>query len=266
MIKSFDHTEYESERKVFRYLSSALPVTTDIVIFPNYELLDPARAAYVECDAIVVTRTFVAIVELKDWAGKIDANGSKWKRGGEWIDSPHIVNNRKCKVLKSYIQHALNGVPEARLPFVQSVVALTSDHATVDGATPARQATAGLATMTLDGMDELCRYLKQRLHDDSKNAERNLSEYSFRRLIELLDNDRQSQAIDYSDQIPGYRIREDKGSTASCITYIAERNPNIDNRLYRLRVFGELSTDPARSHRQVRSLMAVSRLPYHPGI
>lgn len=266
MIKNFDHTEYESERKAFEYLSRSLPVTTDIVVFPNYELFDRAKEAYVECDAIVVTRTFIAIVELKDWAGQIVVNESKWKRGHGLIDSPHIVNNRKCKVLKSYIQHVLSGVHESVLPFVQSVVALTSERANVEGATPANQAVPGLAAITFDGMEELGRYLKLRLHADPKNAGKILTDYQFRRLIDQLDHDRQSQTVDYADQIPGYRIREDKESTESYITYVAERNPNIDNRLYRLRVFGKLNADQAIAEKQVRSLKAVSRLPYHPGI
>ena len=266
MIKNFDHTEYESERKVFEYLSSSLPVTTDIVVFPNYELFDRAKEAYVECDAIVVTRTFIAIVELKDWAGQIVINESKWKRGIGFIDSPHIVNYRKCKVLKSYIQHVLSGVHEAMLPFVQSVVALTSEQANVEGATAANQAAPGLGTITFDGMEELCRYLKQRLHGDPKDAGKTLTDFQFRRLIEQLDHDRQSQTVDYADQIPGYRIREDKESTESYITYVAERNPNIDNHLYRLRVFGKLNSNPAIAEKQVRSLKAVSRLPYHPRI
>lgn len=266
MIKNFEHTEYESERKVFEYLSRSLPVTTDIVVFPNYELFDRSKDAYVECDAIVVTKTFVAIVELKDWAGKIVADGPKWQRGTGWIDSPHIVNNRKCKVLKSYIQHALSGVSEVRLPFVQSLVALTSEYANVEGATPAKQATLGLGTITFDGMEELYHYLKQRVHDDHRNTERALSDSQFRKLITQLDDDKQSQTIDYADQIPGYCIREDKESTASCITYIAQRNPNIDNRLYRLRVFGKLSADPALREKQVRSLKAISLLPHHAGI
>lgn len=266
MIKNFEHTEYESERKVFEYLLRSLPVTTDIVIFPNYELFDRSKDAYVECDAIVITRTFVAIVEIKDWAGEIVVDGPKWQRGTGLIDSPHIVNNRKCKVLKSYLQHALSGVVEAKLPFVQSVVVLTSDHAKVEGATPAKQASPGLGTITFDGMEELGHYLKQRVHENSRNIERTLTDVQFRKLIAQLDYDKQTQTIDYADQIPGYRIREDKESTASFITYIAQRNPNIDNRLYRLRVFGKLSADPALGEKQVRSLKAVSRLPYHPGI
>ncbi len=266
MIKNFDHTEYASERKVFEYLLRSLPITTDIVVFPNYELFDRAKDAYVECDAIVITRIFIAIVELKDWAGQIVVNEAKWKRGSGLIDSPHIVNNRKCKVLKSYIQHALNGLNEAVLPFVQSVVALTNEQANVEGATPANQAAPGLSTITFDGVEELSRYLKQRLHGDSQNSGRILTDFQFRRLIERLDNDRHSQTVDYADQIPGYRIREDKESTESYITYVAERNPNIDNHLYRLRVFGKLNADRAIAEKQVRSLKAVSRLPYHPGI
>jgi serine/threonine protein kinase len=266
LIKNFDHSEYESERKVFEYLSLSLPETTDIVVFPNYELFDRAKEAYVECDAIVVTRAFIAIVELKDWAGQIVVNESKWMRGLGFIDSPHIVNNRKCKVLKSYIQHVLSGVHESMLPFVQSVVALTSERAKVEGATPANQALPNLAAITFDGMEELGRYLKLRLHADSKHAEKILTDFQFRRLIDRLDHDRQSQTVDYADQIPGYRICEDKESTDSYVTYVAERSPNIDNHLYRLRVFGKLNSDPAIAEKQVRSLKAISRLPYHPGI
>ncbi len=266
MIKNFDHTEYESERKVFQYLASSLPLTTDIVIFPNYELFDSSKQAYVECDAIVVTRSFIAIVELKDWAGQIIVTEPKWMRGTGFIDSPHIVNNRKCKFFKSYIQHVLTAVPGVRIPFVQSVVALTSNYANVEGASSANQIPENQGTVTLDGLEELSQYLKKRLHLIPKNNEIFLTDKEFRNLILRLDHDRQSQIIDYADQIPGYRILEDKESTVSYITYIAERNPNIDNHLYRLRVFGKLSSDPFVGEKQVRSLKAFSQLPYNIGI
>ncbi|MBB5509518.1 protein kinase domain-containing protein [Paraburkholderia atlantica] len=250
---------------MFEFLEGALPKTTDIVIYPNIELFDASKAAYVECDAIVLTRSFVAVVELKDWFGAVTVQEPKWRRGNSIIDSPHVVNNRKCKVFKSYIQHALRGVAEPKLPFVQSVVVLTNADARVEGASSARHANIHDRLITLDGMEELADYLKRRMYPDEK-SENVLSDYHFRRLADQLNKDKQSATVSYEDQIPGYRIREDRGSAAHYISYIAERNPNIDHRLYRLRVFGKLSNDPAISETQLRSLRAAAALPYHPGI
>ncbi|MGF6480667.1 NERD domain-containing protein kinase family protein [Paraburkholderia sp. JPY419] len=265
MIQDFSHCLHDTERKVFEFLSGALPNTTDIVIYPNIELFDASKAAYVECDAVVITRSFVAVVELKDWFGAVTVQEPKWRRGNTITDSPHVVNNRKCKVFKSYIQHALSGVAEHKLPFVQSVVVLTNADARVEGASSARHANIHDGLITLDGMEELADYLKRRMHHHEK-SERVLSDYHFRKLVDQLNKDKQSATVSYEDQIPGYRIREDRGSAPTYISYIAERNPNIDHRLYRLRVFGKLSSDPAISETQLRSLRAAEALPYHPGI
>lgn len=265
VIQDFSHCQHDTERKVFEFLEHALPKTTDIVIYPNIELYDTSKASYVECDAIVVTRSFIAVVELKDWFGAITVQEPKWRRGSAVIDSPHIVNNRKCKVFKSYVQHALSGVAEHKLPFVQSVVALTNTNARVDGTSSARHANVNDGLITLDGVEELAQYLKRRLNPQEQ-PERVLNDYQFRRLVEQLNKDKQSVGVSYEDQIPGYRIKEDRGSAPNYITYIAERNPNIDNRLYRLRVFGKLSTDAAIAETQIRSLKAAAALPHHPCI
>jgi serine/threonine protein kinase len=265
VIQDFSHCQHDTERKVFEFLEQALPKTTDIVVYPNIELYDTSKASYVECDAIVVTRSFIAVVELKDWFGSIAVQEPKWRRGSSLIDSPHIVNNRKCKVFKSYVQHALSGVAEHKLPFVQSVVALTNNDAHVDGTSSARHANVNDGLITLDGVDELAQYLKRRLNSQEQH-ERVLNDYQFRRLVEQLNTVKQSVSVSYEDQIPGYRIKEDRGSAPNYITYIAERNPNIDNRLYRLRVFGQLSADAAIAETQIRSLKAAAALPHHPFI
>lgn len=265
MIQDFSHCQHDTERKVFEFLKEALPKTDDIVIFPNIELFDASKCSYVECDAIVITRSFIAVIELKDWFGAITVQEPKWRRGSGLTDSPHVVNNRKCKVFKSYVQHALTGVSENKLPFVQSVVALTNAEAQVEGASSARHANLADGLVTLDGVEELAHYLKRRLNSQEK-SDRVLSDYHFRRLVERLTKDKQSVTISYEDQIPGYRIREDRGSAPNYISYIAELNPNIDHRLYRLRVFGELSNNLAVAETQLRSLRTVAALPYHPGI
>lgn len=265
VIQDFSHCQHDTERKVFEFLEQALPKTTDIVVYPNVELYDTSKASYVECDAIVVTKSFIAVVELKDWFGAITVQEPKWRRGSSLIDSPHIVNNRKCKVFKSYVQHVLSGVSEHKLPYVQSVVALTNTNARVDGTSSGRHANVNDGLITLDGVDELAQYLKRRL-TSQKHPERMLNDYQFRRLVEQLNKDKQSVSVSYEDQIPGYRIKEDRGSAPNYITYIAERNPNIDNRLYRLRVFGQLSMDAAIAETQIRSLKAAAALPHHPCI
>ncbi|MGZ5259650.1 MAG: serine/threonine protein kinase [Burkholderiales bacterium] len=156
-------------------------------------------------------------------------------------------------------------MPEQKLPFVRSLVVLTNDEAEIDGTTSARHVDLDHGTVTLDGTEELVNYLKRGLNYDASHG-RTLTDQQFRRLVEQLDREAQQASVDYEDQIPGYRIREDRGSAPSYITYIAQRHPNIDNRLYRLRVFGKLSTDLPTRERQLRSLKAADALPYHPNI
>jgi hypothetical protein len=63
VIKDFSHCQHDTERKVFEFLTRSLPETTDIVVFPNIELFDTSKASYVECDAIVLTKSFIAVIE-----------------------------------------------------------------------------------------------------------------------------------------------------------------------------------------------------------
>jgi serine/threonine protein kinase len=265
VIKDYSHCEFESERKVFAMLQgSASLKTSDIVVFPNYNLYDVSKSSYLECDAIVVTRTYLAVLELKDWVGKIRIDEPFWIRGqSTTIDSPHVLNGRKCKVLKSKLQHMLSGTLEARIPYVQSVVALTNELGEVEGAHSSKHLGGG--DITLDGMQELHDYLKRRLHQAGPFS-RELTQSEFHRVVEQLNKDYVTSSIDYAGQIPGYRVREDKGVTTFFNTYLAESNPNIDGRLYRLRVFGQQSNDPVVRERQLRSLQALQKLPPHPGI
>ena len=265
MIRDYERCEFLSERRVFDYLKQLLPATSDIVVYPNFNLFDSSKHAYLECDAIVVTRSFVAIIELKDWAGEIVVSEPKWRRGAGVIDSPHIVNDRKCKVLKSTIQHVLKEVRDSRIPYVKSVVVLTNENAQIEGAIAANQELSGLSTVTLDGAQELADYLKKSLHRPAP-ADRTLTEPEFYRLVLKLDRIHALTGPDYADQIPGYRVREEKAISNSYITYVAERSPNTDNRLYRLRVFGKLSQAPETAEKQLRSLKAAAALKPHPCI
>ena len=265
VIRDYERCEFLSERRVFDYLKQLLPATSDIVVYPNFNLFDSSKHAYLECDAIVVTRSFVAIIELKDWAGEILVSEPKWRRGTGVVDSPHIVNDRKCKVLKNAIQHVLKEVRDSRIPYVQSVVALTNESAQVEGAIAASQALPGLSTVTLDGAQELADYLKKSLHRPVE-ADRTLTSPEFYRLVQKFDHIHASTGPDYADQIPGYRIREEKAISNSYITYVAERNPNTDNRLFRLRCFGKLSQAPEIAEKQLRSLRAAAALKPHPCI
>jgi serine/threonine protein kinase len=265
VIKDYSHCEFESERKVFAMLQASPSLkTSDMVIFPNYNLHDPSKNSYLECDAIVVCRTYLAVIELKDWVGKIRIEEPFWVRGqATTIDSPHIVNARKCKVLKSKLQHILSGTQEKRIPYVQSVVALTNDAGEIEGAHSSKHLASG--DITLDGMLELHDYLKRRLHQEGPFS-RELTQSEFHRIVDQLTRDYVTSSIDYADQIPGYRVKEDKGVSLFFNTYLAESNPNIDGRLFRLRVFGQQSDDSVVREKQLRSLQAIQKLPPHPGI
>src|SRR5680860_141503 len=273
-MKSYEHCEFRHEREAFAKLEQKLPKDLDgVELYPSEYLSDPSRNVYHECDLLVITESFAAVVELKHWRGEIEINDNIWARGGSPVRDPHEVNLPKAKVFKSLLESAL---PAAQIPFVQSIVVLTHEDADVSGAHSAFDIVGTLDSksgrvgdhLTFDGMEEFAHYLKERLKRDKTAGRNQLRPQDFRRLVATL-NERFSSGPrreDFTDQISGYKIRQEIENTSRYVSYLAEANPSNHEALYRLRVFGPAKPDPSERARQFRSLDALENLPSHKNI
>lgn len=272
-MKSYDHCEFEHERQAFAQLNEKLPSREGLELYPSVYIPDHSRNVYHECDLLVVAESFAAVVELKHWHGEIEIDENVWRRDGVAIRDPHEVNLPKAKVFKGLLEQAL---PAARIPFVQSIVVLTAKTASALGAHSAFDIIRRLDNgsrkigdhLTFDGVDELAKYLRERVTRDEAANRRQLLRQDFAKLTRKLDARfaEGPRREDFADQISGFKIRQEIEHTPRYVSYIADANPPRGDMLYRLRVFGPASTDPAEQARQFRSLDTLEHLPPHPNI
>lgn len=272
-MKSFAHCAFKHEREAFAKLALTRLDPQTIELYPCTYIADTSRNVYHECDLIVIAESFGAVVELKHWHGDVEVGENIWRRGGTPIRDPHEVNLPKAKVFKSVIERAL---PAASAPFVQSIVVLTGD-ARVSGADTALEVLGRLEAangrvgdhLTFDGIEELAKYLRVRIEKDRAAQRKVLRPYEFTRLRSILDQKFDVQGLkksDFSDQISGFKIREELENTPRYVSYLAEIFPTRGDTQWRLRVFGTESQDEAERARQYRSLDALQKLPFHPNI
>jgi len=272
-MKSYEHCEFKHEREAFARLEQKVPEYEGLELYPSVYIPDQSRNVYHECDLLVIAESFAAVVELKHWQGEVEIDHNVWRRNGIAIRDPHEVNLPKAKVFKSLLDKAL---PAVRVPFVQSIVVLTAENASVSGAHAAfdvikllDEAKGKLGDhLTFDGIDELAKYLRERIKRDCAAGRKQISPQEFWKLRTKLDErfDAGLRREDFADQISGFKIRQEIEHTTRYVSYLAEANPPRGDMLYRLRVFGSASTDPAEQARQFRSLDALERLPPHPHI
>ena len=266
-MRSYNHCQFEAERLAFQHLEQTLPEDLCAELYPNFELLDDSTRSYLECDLIVIAKSFCAIVELKNWRGPINIYPTHWDRNGIIAPDPHKTNNRKCKVLKSALQHLLPHV--ANVPFVQSIVVLTHAEAEVEGDDRVFEEVGAwpvTAKITFNGIERFAEYLKKRVQRDSDFGRDFLSETDFKRVVGKFNFLAEQLKEDYSDQISGYRVIDELEHTEDYCTYLAEKVPALGGQRFRLRVFGELSIDPTVRATQTRSLEEFSALQHHENI
>ncbi|MGJ7459483.1 NERD domain-containing protein [Halomonas sp. RA08-2] len=272
-MKSYEHCEFEHERVAFARLKQKVPECDDLELYPSVYIPDNSRNVYHECDLLMIAENFAAVVEFKHWQGAIEIDHNVWRRNGIAIRDPHEVNLPKAKVFKSLLEKTL---PAVRIPFVQSIVVLTAETASVSGAHAAfdvikliDESKGNIGDhLTFDGIDELAKYLRERVKRDAAAGRKQISPQDFGKLKKKLD-ERFNAGLrreDFADQISGFKIHQEIEHTARFVSYLAEANPPRGDMLYRLRVFGPVSNDPAAQAKQFRSLDALERLPPHPHI
>jgi len=266
-MRSYNHCLFEAERRAYQHLEQLLPADVEVVLYPNFDLFDDSKKTYLECDLIVVAKSFCAIVELKNWRGVINVAPTHWERNGSIVADPHRINNRKCKVLKTTLQQLLPHVTE--VPYVQSIVVLTHTESEVYGESSVYSevgAWPGTSQITFNGVEHLADYIRKRTAKDAKDGRNVLKDQSFRKIVERFDVLAEQLKEDYCDQIPGYRVVDELEHTEEYCSYLAEKVPALGGQRFRLRVFGELSDDPKTQAVQTRSLQELAALPHHENI
>lgn len=271
-MKSFNHSEFEHERRAFANLYKLLPESECYELYPSLYITDRSRRIKHECDALFISKSFAAVIELKDWLGDIEVTPNSWLRFGKPTRNPHEVNLPKAKVFRSLMEQVL---PAIRLPFVQSIVVLTSDKATVTGEDSAFEIVREIEHtsrigdhLTFFGVEELAKYLCQRVARDQRNSREVLTAQTFKKLRAVWDSNFEVGCLraNYADQIPGFKIKQEIEHNDRYVGYVAEANPQRGDSLYRLRVFGVAAESESDQARQFRSLDALEALPPHPNI
>lgn len=266
-MRSYKHCLYEAERRAFQQLDELLVEYPEAELFPNFDLWDESLKTYLECDLIVIAKSFCAIVELKNWRGLINVSPKYWERNGNVVADPHRTNIRKCKVLKATLQQYLPHIVD--IPYIQSIVVLTHPDSEVygDSSVYSEVGAEKLGDVTFNGVKNLADYIRRRTGRDATSGRNVLNDQSFRKIIENFDAVAKVQEKkDYYDQIPGFRVIDELEHTENYCTYLAEKVPALGGQRFRLRVFGELSDDPKTQAVQTRSLQELTTLPHHENI
>lgn len=267
-MRSYNHCLFDAERRAFQRLDELFGEYPEVELFPNFDLRDENLKTFLECDLIVIAKSFCAIVELKNWRGLINVGSTYWERNGNVVTNPHRSNIRKCKVLKATLQQLLPHVAE--IPYVQSIVVLTHPDSEVFGDSSVYTEVGAekiSGEITFNGVKNLADYIQRKTGRDATLGRNVLKDQSFRKIVENFDAIAKAQEKkDYYDQIPGYRVIDELEHTEECCAYLAEKVPPLGGQRFRLRVFGELSNDPMTQAVQTRSLQELATLPHHDNI
>ena len=125
----FGEPENESERMAIVYLRNHLP--DGYRLFTNLEIKQGSEIF--EIDFILVTLSCVFVVDVKNWHGRIEINGSSWyPEKYQAHPSPLKKLRKHAKVLSSMICDINRAVPELRQVHVQAAVLMTADDILID--------------------------------------------------------------------------------------------------------------------------------------
>jgi serine/threonine protein kinase len=234
-------------------------------VYANVDILDPSTQTYYECDLIMVSRNFISIVELKNWSGEIRVCEGLWQASGGERRNPHRTNSQKCRILKSTLR---SNLPSLVLPWIQSVVLLTNEEASVsfDKRCIAQNGRAdrGNTCFTYDNIQTFVnRYVQEHLKRNDPRETLSESQYSH---VKYFIQKLEQEPKQFRNQIPGFQIVKANTETELYAEYLAVPESPIDNKLKRLRVFGAIKENPAEQEKQLRGLNVLQRLPVHPNI
>ncbi|MCP4398245.1 MAG: protein kinase [bacterium] len=254
------HNRFPHEQQAIDKITVALGQQTEFI--PNYFLYDPATNQYFECDLIAISKDRIAIIELKHWSGEIDVRAYKWLVNGRYRNDPHLSNNHKCKVLKSFYQKAFPYLPPNL--WVQSIVVLTNPDANVQHAHTYKDEHKDL---TFDGIDTLVKHYKSR---QGKPQFQKLKPADVKKIASKLRSQAEAPAVK-ALSIPGYEILENLTQSSFKIEMLVRQSGLDLQKVKRLRIFPvNITASPEERKEQrskaLNSLKALEQVQEHPNV
>ncbi len=255
----FDH-----EQQAIREIMAALG--NHIQFIPNYHLHDPATNRYHECDLIAICQDRLAVIELKHWTGMIEVFPQSWviNRQSHRPD-PHIVNNYRCKLLKSFYQRSFPTLPGL---YVESMVVLTNTDAKVHNADTYK---TDQHNPTFAGLEEVIRHFTYRFGAIPQiPGARKLTPAQVKMVADKL----RSQAALHPQQrlnLPGYEIVENLTRTKKKLEFLIRPTEKRFQTIKRARIFCvDLTVPPdarrIERERALNGLGALEKVGDHPNI
>ena len=122
MELSIDRSIYQHEKDAFKEIDiklESLQKDSQIALYPCCDIFNYSNKTFNEADLIIISRSFMSVVELKNWSGEIEISDYYWKRNSRVIDNPHKLNGFKCRLLKGTISREFPVISK-RIPYIQS--------------------------------------------------------------------------------------------------------------------------------------------------
>ena len=142
--KQITPSDYAWEREALEYLREALPDHDPYRAWSNFEFI-AQDGSINEVDLLVLTPKGCFLVEVKSHSGELSGDASTWvqvKRDGrrQSFDNPRLLADRKAKKLASLLQAQPSSrrTSKERIPFISSMVFLSSENLTTRLEGPAR--------------------------------------------------------------------------------------------------------------------------------
>lgn len=234
----------------------------------NINIYNSSTRGYLECDLIITTHSRIYIVELKHWSGRIEIIRDAQERWiinrTNYVDSPHKVNNDKCKILKSIYQNEFRTYPTL---WVTSIVVLTNPDSVVIGAdSPNPEKGKRAHTFTFASISDFLAFLKKQ----EKEAEKILTDVQVEAIAKYINSiGRPKRGLEYTVQ--GYKTLEYLYQTPEHIELIARSIVSHVRGLSRFRIFRPpLDSTKEEKERFVKkalnTLSAVAKIGDHPNI
>jgi len=272
----FPH-EREALKEIWNNLVTSKQAVEEVVLYPIYHIHNRKDNSMLECDLLVISPWFNAVVDLKHWGGMIDIpsptntsrSQSTWILGKKPIPNPHNSNKFKAQILKDNLDDAMRRIDHR---FIHSIIILTDPNGLPTFKHNPKQYfnhkdKKMIKQLTFGSIDDFCLFIRNRVNDSQKYNSNSLNIEQFKVVKTYIDKDYDAQAIlDYKHQIPGFSIQHERSTTPIYREYLAFPLSQVDTTLCRLRVCWQLDSDPHVKNLQVRNFKAISQLDPHPNI
>ncbi len=252
-------SKFPHEQQALNQIENELGSFVELI--PNYDLYDLQTNQYLECDLIVVSSHFMAVVEIKHWSGDITVRPSQWEVNGRFREDPHRHNNYKCKVLKSIYHTKFPSYPRGF--WVESIVVLTNPAATVYNGSKYDNKQNN---PTFACIRDFVKHVRHRINIPPSVLSTGQIKNVAGRLREMSEGPRHKGLY-----IPGFKILKNLTESPHRIEVLAQPVGNQLDKVKRLRIFSfDLNVSASEREKQrykaLNSLKALNAFGDHPNI